>query len=42
MVVRYIDFVVYYNTCICRSCSYVNVHFEIYRAVVMIVKHFAG
>ena len=42
MVVRYIDFVVYYNTYICRSRSYINVHFVIYRAVVMIVKHFAG
>ena len=43
MAIRYIDYVVYYNTgtCISRSCSYVNVHFEIYRAVVMIVNHFA-
>ena len=34
MAIRYIDYVVHYNTYICRSCSYVNVHFEIYRAVV--------
>ena len=42
MVVGYIDFVVYYNFVFFRSCSYVNVHFVIYRTVVMIVKHFAG